>query len=140
MKKICLLFITSLLIAATSLACAATSFDFVYSQDDASEKIAQPAEESLVDDGSVYVRYRRSGSGVDDEYTNLFRVYETSSATESPLRFVASKWVASGLFMPVLSRGTKKGMYYTVSGRINTNYFLVDGVNEIHLTGQFDIR
>ncbi len=140
MKKICFLLVTSLLIAATSLAYAATSFDFVYSQDDASEKIAQPAEESLIDDGSVYVRYRRSGSGVDDEYTNLFRVYETSSATGSPLRFVASKWVARDLFTPVFSRETKKGKYYTVSGRINTNYFLESGVNEMHLTGQFNIR
>lgn len=140
MKKICVLLITSLLIAATSLAYAATSFDFVYTQDDMSEKIAQPAEEALVDDGSIYVRYYCSGSSVEHEYTNFFRVYETKSATGSPLRSIGYKWVPSGLYMPVLSRGTQKGMYYTVSGRINTDYFLVDGVNEIHLIGQFDIR
>lgn len=28
-------------------------------------------------------------------------------------------------------------MYYTVSGRINTNYFLDNDVDEVHLTGQF---
>ncbi len=140
MKKICFLLITSLLIAATSLAYAATFFDFVYTQDDMSEKIARPAEESLIDDGTIYVRYYCSGSSVEHEYTNFFRVYEANSPTEIPPRFTGYKWVPSGSYMPVLSRGTKKGMYYTVSGRINTDYFLVDGVNEIHLIGQFDIR
>lgn len=140
MKKICFLLVSSLLIAVTSFAYAATSFNFMYTQDDMMEKTAQPAEEALVDNGSVYVKYHLSDADIEADYTNLFRVYKTNSTTGSGLSSIASKWVASNLNTPVLNHGTKQGTFYTVSGRINASYFLETDVNEIHLIGQFDIH
>lgn len=135
MKKICLLLVTTILLMSTSVACATTSFDFKYTRDDTSEKKALPAERAPADNKTIYLRCFCSDS--DYEYTHHFRVHEMRSATANVSTPRESKWVTCGLTVPVLSKGTKKDMYYTVSSRINTNYFLDNDVDEVHLTGQF---
>ena len=96
-------------------------------------KADEVGEQKSGTQAAIYVYHHDNVDTV--EYTNHFRGIEVKTNTTR-----GSKWCTQGLSVPIQNNNIKSRIFYTVSARVNTNYYNNDGISRITLNGRYDVN